>query len=79
MVRALVFDVGETLIDETRIWSRWADRLGVPRLTFMGVLGGMAALDRSHREAFELIRPGIDLDAEIDAWRQEKAGQSAAE
>ncbi|MEV4294342.1 HAD family hydrolase [Microbispora rosea] len=74
MVRALVFDVGETLIDETRIWSRWADRLGVPRLTFMGVLGGMAALDRGHREAFELIRPGIDLDAEIDAWRREDPG-----
>ncbi|XVQ83585.1 HAD family hydrolase [Microbispora siamensis] len=71
MVRALVFDVGETLIDETRIWSRWADRLGVPRLTFMGVLGGMAALDRSHREAFELVRPGIDLDAEMEAWRRE--------
>lgn len=71
MVRALVFDVGETLIDETRIWSRWADRLGVPRLTFMGVLGGMAALDRSHREAFELVRPGIDVEAEIGAWRRE--------
>ncbi len=71
MVRALVFDVGETLIDETRIWSRWADRLGVPRLTFMGVLGGMAALDRSHQEAFELVRPGIDLDAEMEAWRRE--------
>ncbi|WP_182884994.1 HAD family hydrolase [Microbispora sp. H10885] len=71
MVRALVFDVGETLIDETRIWSRWADRLGVPRLTFMGVLGGMAALDRSHREAFELVRPGIDVEAEIEAWRRE--------
>lgn len=72
MVRALVFDVGETLIDETRIWSRWADRLGVPRLTFMGVLGGMAALDRGHREAFELVRPGIDLDAELAAWRREE-------
>lgn len=71
MVRALVFDVGETLIDETRIWSRWADRLGVPRLTFMGVLGGMAALDRSHREAFELVRPGIDVEAEIESWRRE--------
>ncbi|MBO4273176.1 HAD family hydrolase [Microbispora triticiradicis] len=71
MVRALVFDVGETLIDETRIWSRWADRLGVPRLTFMGVLGGMAALDRSHGEAFELVKPGIDVEAEIEAWRRE--------
>lgn len=71
VIRALVFDVGETLIDETRIWSRWADRLGVPRLTFMGVLGGMAALDRGHLEAFELIRPGLDLEAEIAAWRRD--------
>ncbi|WP_433425808.1 HAD family hydrolase [Microtetraspora malaysiensis] len=70
-MRSLVFDVGETLIDETRIWSRWADRLGVPRLTFMGVLGGMAALDRSHADAFQVIRPGLDLDAEIAAWRAE--------
>jgi HAD superfamily hydrolase (TIGR01549 family) len=71
MVRALVFDVGETLIDETRIWSRWADRLGVPRLTFMGVLGGMAALGRGHQDAFEVIRPGLDLDAEMAAWRRD--------
>ena len=39
MVRAVVFDVGENLIDETRIWTRWAERLGVPALTFLGVLG----------------------------------------
>ncbi|MBP2707005.1 HAD family hydrolase [Microbispora sp. RL4-1S] len=71
MIRAVVFDVGETLIDETRLWSRWADRLGVPRLTFLGVLGGMAALDRSYEEAFELVRPGIDVEAEIEAWRRE--------
>ena len=56
MVRAVVFDVGETLIDETRIWTRWADRLGVPALTFLGVLGGCAALDLSHRHAFEMVR-----------------------
>ncbi|WP_246238384.1 HAD family hydrolase [Acrocarpospora corrugata] len=71
MIRAIVFDVGETLIDETRIWSRWADRLGVSRLTFMGVLGGMAALDRSHRDAFEVVRPGLDVRAEMAAWRRE--------
>ncbi|GAA0989878.1 HAD family hydrolase [Acrocarpospora macrocephala] len=72
MIRAVVFDVGETLIDETRIWSRWADRLGVTRLTFMGVLGGMAALDRSHRDAFEVVRPGLDVRAEMEAWRREE-------
>ena len=68
MVRAVVFDVGETLIDESRIWLRWADRLGVPALTFLGVLGGCAALGLQHSDAFAMVRPGVDLDAEEAAW-----------
>lgn len=71
MVRAVVFDVGETLIDETRIWSRWADRLGVTRFTLLGMLGGMAALDRPHSDVFELLRPGFDLEAEQEAWKRD--------
>jgi HAD superfamily hydrolase (TIGR01662 family) len=71
VIKAVVFDVGETLIDETRIWSRWADRLGVPRLTFLGVLGGMAALDRPYHDAFALVRPGLDIDAEVARWAAE--------
>ena len=69
VISTVVFDIGETLIDETRIWSRWADRLGVPRLTFLGVLGGIAAQGRSHREVFELFRPGFDLQGELERWR----------
>lgn len=69
VISAVAFDIGETLINETRIWSRWADRLGVPRLTFLGVLGGTIALDRSHREVFEFFRPGFDLQSELEAWR----------
>lgn len=68
MVSAVVFDVGETLIDETRIFSRWADRLGVPRGTFLGLVGACAATDRPLEHAFELARPGIDLPAEIARW-----------
>ena len=30
--KAVVFDVGETLLDETRVWSLWADRLGVSQM-----------------------------------------------
>jgi HAD superfamily hydrolase (TIGR01549 family) len=67
----VVFDVGETLIDETRIWSRWADRLGVTRFTMLGVLGGMAALGQSFDEAFRIVKPGFDLEAEQEAWRRE--------
>jgi hypothetical protein len=33
-IRAVVFDVGEVLIDETTEYGTWADWLGVPRHTF---------------------------------------------
>jgi HAD superfamily hydrolase (TIGR01549 family) len=68
MVRAVVFDVGETLIDESRIWLRWADRLGVPASALLGVLGGCAALGLQHSDAFEIVRPGLDIEAEEAAW-----------
>jgi HAD superfamily hydrolase (TIGR01549 family) len=71
VISAVAFDIGETLIDETRIWSRWADRLGVPRLTFMGVLGAVAAEGRSHREVFEFFRPGFQLQTELERWRDD--------
>ncbi|BEK86276.1 HAD family hydrolase [Nocardia seriolae] len=74
MIKAAVFDVGETLIDETRIWCRWADRLGIPRFAFLGVIGGMAATGRPLFDAFELVRPGIDIEAEQIAWAAEEPG-----
>src|SRR5262245_36942922 len=73
-VEAVVFDVGETLVDETRIWSQWADWLGVPRLTFMAALGGVIARGGSYRDVFELFRRGIDSEAEAE--RQGIAGKS---
>lgn len=68
MIKAVVFDVGETLVDETRIWCRWADRIGVPRFALLGVIGGMAGAGRPLTEAFALVRPGLDLEAEDRAW-----------
>jgi HAD superfamily hydrolase (TIGR01549 family) len=65
-VQAVVFDVGETLVDETRVWSGWADRLGVTRLTFMAALGAGLARGESHRAVFDLFQPGYDIDA---VWR----------
>lgn len=70
-VRAVAFDVGETLIDESRIWARWADRLGVPPFAFMGVLGGVAALGLPHRDAFQILRPDFDPRAEMVRWKAE--------
>lgn len=61
----LVFDLGETLVDETENWGRWADYLGVPRLTFFAVLGSVIAGRRPHVDVFGYFRPGFDLEAEI--------------
>ena len=73
-IAAVAFDVGETLIDESRIWTRWADRLGLTPLTMLGVLGAMAALDRPHMDAFHVLRPGLDVDAELRRWRADDPG-----
>ena len=72
MIRSVVFDVGETLIDETRIFGRWADRLGVPRLAFFGTLGGVLAEGRPMLDAFRLVKPDFDLEAELEAWQRDE-------
>jgi FMN phosphatase YigB (HAD superfamily) len=60
-LRMVVFDVGETLIDETGMWERAADAAGVPRFTLMGVLGGMAARGEHHGRVWELL--GVEQPA----------------
>jgi HAD superfamily hydrolase (TIGR01509 family) len=70
-VRAVVFDVGETIVDETRAWGEWADWLGIPRLTFFAVLGATIAEAEEHGGASQLLRPGIDLRAETARFRRE--------
>jgi len=54
--RWICLDVGETLIDETRIWATWADELGVPRLTFMAAFGAAVARGGEHRDVFSFVR-----------------------
>jgi HAD superfamily hydrolase (TIGR01549 family) len=63
-VRAVVFDVGETLIDETTEYGTWADWLGVPRHTFSAVFGAVIAHGDDYRQTFQHFRPGFDLATE---------------
>lgn len=60
-VRAVCFDVGETLIDETRHWAGWADFLGVPHLTLFTALGVTMERGQSLRRVFEIFRPDLDF------------------
>lgn len=77
--RTVVFDIGETLVDETRHWGEWADWLGVTRLAFFGALGAVIARGEPHRRVFDLVRPGFDYAAahrrrEAEGWTYELEG-----
>jgi len=54
-VKAVVFDVGETLVDETKSWEHAADACGVPRFTLMALVGAAIERGESHRTAFERL------------------------
>ena len=53
--RWVCLDVGETLIDESRVWETWARILGVTRFTFMAALGAMLGRGRQFDEVFEFL------------------------
>jgi HAD superfamily hydrolase (TIGR01549 family) len=67
VIRAVVFDIGETLVDESREYGTWADWLGIPRHTFSSVFGAVIASGRDYRETFQVFRPGFDLSSERHA------------
>jgi FMN phosphatase YigB (HAD superfamily) len=73
-IRAVVFDVGETIVDESRAWGEWADWLGIPRLTLFAVLGGVIARGDAHQGVFEVLRPGLDIEAEAARRRAASGG-----
>jgi HAD superfamily hydrolase (TIGR01662 family) len=73
MIRAVVFDVGETLVDETTEYGTWADWLDVPRHTFSAVFGAVIALGKDYREVFQYFQPGFELDSE--RMRRAEAGK----
>jgi len=67
--RWVCLDVGETLIDETRVWETWARVLRVTPFSLMGALGAVILRGDDHRVAFDLVdRPDwSDHRAEFDA------------
>jgi HAD superfamily hydrolase (TIGR01549 family) len=75
VIGAVVFDVGECLVDESREYGTWADWLGVPRHVFSAVFGAIIARGQDYRETFEVFQPGFDLDKA----RQQRAGEANPE
>ncbi|TNH21874.1 HAD family hydrolase [Micromonospora orduensis] len=73
MIKVVFFDVGGTILDESREFGTWADWLGVPRHTFSAVFGAVIARGLDYRETFRTFRPDFDLPAELE--RRAAAGR----
>ncbi|MCL7377497.1 HAD family hydrolase [Streptomyces sp. 35G-GA-8] len=73
MIRAVILDVGETLVRDDRYWTAWADWLDAPRHTVAALVGAVVAQGRDNADALRLIRPDIDVAAEYQA--REAAGR----
>jgi HAD superfamily hydrolase (TIGR01509 family) len=67
VLTTVVFDVGETLVDETPSWAAWAQWMGIPAFTLAATIGGLVARGVDHREAVPLLLPGRTFEGERDA------------
>ena len=54
-VTTVVFDIGETLVDETMMWTRAAANAGVTPFTLMGVLGATIERGVHHNETWGIL------------------------
>jgi HAD superfamily hydrolase (TIGR01549 family) len=79
MIKSVVFDVGETLLDDTAEFARWAEWIGVPPHTFSAVLGAVTAQGRDNAETFQYFRRGFDLKAERQQREEQGKGEQIAE
>jgi HAD superfamily hydrolase (TIGR01662 family) len=77
--RAVFFDVGETLIDESTEYGTWADWLGIPRHTFSAMFGAVIARGEDYRQTFQHFKPDFDLAAERLAREEAGLGERFTE
>ena len=66
----VVLDVGEVLVDETRVFAVWADLLGVSAGTLAAVLGAAIVEGEDHGAAFAHVAPNV-------AWAEHEAEHEA--
>jgi phosphoglycolate phosphatase-like HAD superfamily hydrolase len=54
-IRCAVFDVGETLVDESRMWADLAHQAGVTPFTLCGLVGALIQRGEDHRGVWDVI------------------------
>jgi len=62
-IQAVVFDLGETLVNENRLWSMIARYSGITDFTLFGMMGAVIERREHHRSIFSLMQiESVDPD-----------------
>jgi len=77
--RVVVLDIGEVIVDETRVWAVWAELLGVSAGTLMAVLGAAVVQGGDHKDAFPHVAPNIDWRSLEDEHEARYGGFAASD
>ena len=70
----VAFDIGEVIIDESRVWEVWADILGISRFTMAAVLGAAIAQGLDHTEAFAHVAPNVQWEDFVEEHERRYGG-----
>ena len=69
--------MGETLVDETRVWQLWADAYRIPRLTLFSVIGATIVEGGAHQTVFDRLgmhdwrERGVEVEVAYGGFRAE--------
>lgn len=72
-VEVVCFDVGYTLIDESRSWLAWASRLGITSEQLFAALRESIEQGEDHLRALQRLRPDLDMGSERPSGRTESS------
>jgi len=75
----IAFDIGEVIIDETRVWATWAELVGVTPLTFAAVLGAAISQGRDHHDVFAHLAPNVEWESLLDEHELRLGGLGPAD
>lgn len=73
------FDVGEVLVDGTRVWACWAEILGVSPLTLGAVLGAAVAQGEDQAAVFPHVAPNLDWRDFVEEHERRYGGFAPAD
>lgn len=73
-----MLDIGEVLVDETRVFTVWAELLGVSPATLLAVLGAAISQGEDHHAAFPHVAPNVEWTS-LEAEHETRYGGFRAE